>query len=438
MKALYHYTIMLCTAVLLMSVPKDIHAQFSDLDPEDSRRFSISVNGGYLMPFEGDRGLFLPNYDAQEVDGAFHFGGNIKYAFTPFWDFGLEYRYMNLEGQNPDFVTMPDFETEVHSIGITNQLNMNRLYRSLDISETLNPYLSLGIGIDAFTYENLETGDETSDEVPYVRPGIGLAVSLSESLDLYGQYDWHFGDTQVDGFRRNRDHSLSTHATAGIRVHFGSSGEAKYRNAPSTRFLNLDQYESLLEVEDKADEFDQMADRLDRQEDEINELRDELMQRNQELEEEVRERREKTDELQERVRELEEKVEELEDMDRVEVIEEYEEEDIVHELELEPGHYIQLRATQDVNAALDYRNELVSELEGYIDTPAAKLLITERLDQTIYEVRIGVYDEYQEAVSVFNDIEHMIPEDSFIVTFPRPEHLHEHYYDIDVADELEE
>lgn len=86
---------------------------------------------------------------------------------------------------------------------------------------------------------------------------------------------------------------------------------------------------------------------------------------------------------------------------------------------LPEGHYIQLLATRDMPVGLETRDQIAAMLQGIREVQNRKVLLTGRRNNTILELKIGVFGNYQDAASAMSALEDMIPHDAFIISFPR-------------------
>ena len=86
---------------------------------------------------------------------------------------------------------------------------------------------------------------------------------------------------------------------------------------------------------------------------------------------------------------------------------------------LPAGHYIQLLATRNKPVGLETRDQIAAMLQGISEVQNRKVLLTGRRNNTIVELKIGIFESYQDAASAMSALEGMIPDDAFIVSFPR-------------------
>jgi hypothetical protein len=191
---------------------------------EDYRRFSASVHGGITLPTEnGGIHFFASNFNVL-TEQTYNIGFGGQYAITPFWSLGMEYRFTTIEGRGGSFVT------DLHSVGLKNYFNFNRLYRSLRLSEYVNPFVTLTIGRDFFAH--VADGQRTSANGLNGGFGFGLAGNISETIEIFGQYDLQFGSNSLDNRRQGFPLDLLGMASGGVRIYFGSNGTRRYSMAP--------------------------------------------------------------------------------------------------------------------------------------------------------------------------------------------------------------
>lgn len=103
---------------------------------------------------------------------------------------------------------------------------------------------------------------------------------------------------------------------------------------------------------------------------------------------------------------------------------------------LAPGHYIQLLSSRSEETARQKGQELSGMLECRDGMDGVQIILASRKDNAIFEVLIGVFQDYQSSVSSLGLMEGVIPDDSFVIRFPRPESLVDDYDDIMVIDIL--
>jgi len=411
-------TLSLCLVLLVVLGSTDlVYAQF-EFEEEDYRKFSISVQGGTTFGND-DSGLrFLRSNLNTMTAQTYNFGGGAEYAITPFWSLGLGYRYINVEGE------AGTFETDIHSIGLNSYFNFNRFYRSSSISDYLNPYLTLGVGRDFYTYES--ASQSVSKNEMHLRAGLGLALSLSNTFEVFGQYDQFAGSNNFDNIRIGFPADMIGTATGGIRIYFGGANQKPYSKAPP--LISLTQAE-VREYRQNSERIPGMEEQISEKDEEINRLQEQIAALENEHENELNELYVELNQKNEKLLQLESEVSDLQS--------ELDEAELALETgltqQLSAGHYVQFFAAFSENSAQSARQVAISMLNGVIDNPEQKVLITRR--QQYYEVRIGVFDYYTNADQVL-DILDDIFEDAFVVTFARPVNLEEIYKDIQVTNRL--
>lgn len=213
-----------CLLLAVIAISGFLCESAAQSQEEDYRRFSASVHAGITLPTEsGGIHFFASNFNVL-TEQTYNIGFGGQYAITPFWSLGLEYRFTTIEGRGGSFVT------DLHSVGLKNYFNFNRLYRSLRLSEYLNPYVTLTIGRDFFAYES--DGQRISTNGLNGGFGFGLAGNISETIELFGQYDLQFGSNSLDNRRQGFPLDQLGMASGGVRIYFGSTGTRRYSMAP--------------------------------------------------------------------------------------------------------------------------------------------------------------------------------------------------------------
>lgn len=249
---------------------------------EEYRRIGLSVQAGITMPDKfGGLQFFRSDLNRKTVQTT-NFGAGIEYALIPFWSLGAQYGYTTVEGD------VDPFETQIHSLGLKNFFNFNRLYADHRLSEVLNPFATFGFGYDFFNYESPNV--EFSDTESYLSFGLGLGVFVSEGVELFGQVDYHLGSNQFDNKRERYYRSLLTKPSAGIRIHFGQSGTKRLSSAPSRggvpESVRQEMRQELNTTEEQLRNAEQKA---EQQQEEIARLQQELEAQKEQYEERLQE-----------------------------------------------------------------------------------------------------------------------------------------------------
>lgn len=383
----------------------DLPAQILPED-DDYRRFSMSVFGG--LTFENDdSGLRLFGSNLNLItEQSYNIGGGIQYAITPFWAIGGDYRYSTIDGGNI-------FETEVHSVKLKNYFNFNRFFRQYTVSEYLNPYLSLGIGRDFFTYES--TDESISDHGINLSSGFGLGLNISETFEVFGQYELQFGSNSLDNIRTGFPSDLLGMASAGIRIYFGDQEKRRMSMAPPSVIISNEDYRKFHDLDDQ---LATVEDQSMEKEAELERLRSELSELDQTYNKQIQEMEIMLDQYSNKIESMEEEMAMLRS--------ETEAANVIKE-EIPAGHYVQVFATTIESIAQDVRRLVINMLNDTIENPQEEVIIT--LRRGFYEVRVGAYNDLSIAENVHDVVVEEF-EDAFIVTFARPLNLREAYRDI--------
>ncbi len=266
MKTASHSLLSLLILLVTIGLTTDANAQQSDSE-EEFRRFSVSVQGGITLKNDHSGLQFFRSDLNRSTLRTSNFGGALEYALKPYWTTGLMYGYNTLEGdQDP-------FDTTIHSIGIKNHFNLNRLYAHHRMVDLINPYLTFAFGYDFFDYESPNVQFDESES--FLNFGVGVGFFLTESLEFFTQMDYHIGSNQFDNKRENYYRSLLTKPSAGIRIHFGREGTQRLSSAPPRHRVpvsiqeDLEQArQQLRDAEQRADRYRDETERLERQKEE--------------------------------------------------------------------------------------------------------------------------------------------------------------------------
>ncbi len=394
--------------LLSLGLMADVKAQQSDVE-EEYRRFSISAHGGLTVE-NNDLGLRLFGSNFNRItDHSYNFGGGVQYAITPLWTVGAEYRYTTIDGFDL-------FETEIHALTLKNYFNMNRLYRQHRISEYLNPFFTVGLGRDFFTYESA-SGRISNDEF-HINGGFGLALSITETVELFGQYELQFSSNSLDNIREGFPSDLIGMASGGVRLHLGSRDKRRMSMAPRRIHINETEYD---EFRARGERMVQLEEEMQNSLSRISVLETDLQERNREYEEKISRMQSMLDDHEERISKLEESLDGL--ADRVEDVP-------VLRNGLPAGHYVQVFATRYADRAQQIRRHVISLLEEITDNAEERVIVT--LRKEFYEIRVGPQRRFADAqdLHVYLLDEY---ENAFLVTFPRPANLRDEYIDIQIV-----
>jgi hypothetical protein len=263
MKRIPQFSLWLVLPILLAAgTLHGLSAQIPDHDQnEEYRRFSLSVLGGVTLEND-DSGLKLFGSNFNRVtEHSYNIGGGVQYAFTPFWTVGAEYRYTTIDAGAL-------FETDVHSVTLKNYFNFNRLYRRFGISEYLNPFITLGIGRDFFTYKS-ENITRSGNGIHF-NTGFGLAGNISETIEVFAQYDLQMGSNSIDNIRSGFPADLLGMASGGIRIYPGSRNKRRMSMAPPSVTLAGTEYD---EFRQRRHEFPEIEEQTSEKESETAILR---------------------------------------------------------------------------------------------------------------------------------------------------------------------
>ncbi len=392
--------------IMLLLFAADGFAQNSN----DYRRVSLSLYGGATLGYPDDvNQIFGSNYNTF-TETTYNFGGGIQYAISPFWSAELGYRYNTIKGVGEE-----GFETVIHSASIKNTFNFNRLYRRNQISEWLNPYLIVGFEQDFFNYK-LDDEDVSGNESA-ILGGLGVAFSITNSVDVFSQFEVKMASNGLDNERRGFPFDQVGMATGGIRINFGR-GDAKPLNlSPAVKRLTDDEYDNFIQ---STEEFKAASQEIEAQRAKLTEIEEQFNESEKNSQEKIERLEEFTRLLEARIDTLEYRLDNLE----VSVEESAQERDQVLKSEVPAGHYVQVFAATSYEAANRVK-EIFHELLGSeFENPEEIVFVIER--GRFYEVLVGTFAQFEDAQRA-HEIALNRLSDAFIITFPRPLHLVDEY-----------
>ncbi|WP_372906508.1 SPOR domain-containing protein [Rhodohalobacter sp.] len=392
--------------IMLLLFAADGFAQNSN----DYRRVSLSLYGGATLGYPDDvNQIFGSNYNTF-TETTYNFGGGIQYAISPFWSAELGYRYNTIKGVGEE-----GFETVIHSASIKNTFNFNRLYRRNQISEWLNPYLIVGFEQDFFNYKLDD--EEVSGNESAILGGLGVAFSITNSVDVFSQFEVKMASNGLDNERRGFPFDQVGMATGGIRINFGR-GDAKPLNlSPAVKRLTDDEYDNFIQ---STEEFKAASQEIEAQRAKLTEIEEQFNESEKNSQEKIERLEEFTRLLEARIDTLEYRLDNLE----VSVEESAQERDQVLKSEVPAGHYVQVFAATSYEAANRVK-EIFHELLGNeFENPEEIVFVIER--GRFYEVLVGTFAQFEDAQRA-HEIALNRLSDAFIITFPRPLHLVDEY-----------
>lgn len=399
------YTTIILIITALSGFYSEITAQFLY---EDYRKVSISAHGGLTMP-NNESALRLFGSDLNRfTNQTYNIGGGAQYALLPFWSVGAEYGYTNIDGRAL-------FNSKIHSVGVKNYFNFNRLFRRSSVSELLNPFATLGFGRDFFTYESNET--RFSDNETYFKFGFGLALNVTETVEIFGQYDTHLGSNKLDNIRTGTATDLIGKASGGIRIYFGRKNTRRLAMAPATVKLNYADYQNFRLTGEKLAVVEKETNQKDV---EIDSLKKKMLMLENNLTSQIDSLNENSSSYRSKINGLEEELAAL----RLEI----KDTEVIRD-EITAGHYIQVFAATNETNAQNVRRHTIVLLRDVIDSPESNVIIAKR--RQFFEVLIGRYDRVESAVKVRKSVESEY-NDAFVLTFARPYNLSRLYSDIRV------
>ncbi len=379
-------------------------------DSNDYRRVSLSLYGGLTLGYpDDDNQIFGSNYNTF-TQTTYNFGGGVQYAIKPFWSAELGYRYNKIKGTGDD-----GFETNVHSVVFKNILNLNRLYRRNHVSEWLNPYLILGLEQDYYSYE-MGAEENTGFEAALLG-GFGLAFSVSNTIDVFTQYEVKMASNKMDNINRGYPFDQVGMPTAGIRINFGSRDSKPLNLSPAVKLLTDREYDDFIA---RSNELKETVEEIKSQREKLTELEEKFAKSELNNQEQIKKLDAFTKILEARIDTLEYRLDNLE----VTFSEAVQERDRDLKSEVPAGHYVQVFAATNYEAANRVK-EIFHELLGNeFDNPEDIVFVIKR--GRFHEVLIGTFSQFEDAQRA-HEIAVSRLSDSFIITFPRPLHLEDEY-----------
>jgi hypothetical protein len=390
---------------LLLFVP-GVMAQ----DSNDYRRVSLSLYGGATLGYpDDDNQIFGSNYNTF-TETTYNFGGGVQYAISPFWSAELGYRYNTIKG-----VGEGGFETVIHSASLKNTFNFNRLYRRNRISEWLNPYVIVGFEQDFFNFKLDD--EEVSGNESAILGGLGVAFSITNSVDLFSQFEVKMASNGLDNERRGFPFDQVGMATGGIRINFGR-GDAKPLNlSPAVKRLTDEEYADFIQ---STEDFKTASQEIEAQRAKMIEIEEQINESERNSQEKIERLEEFTKILESRIDTLEYRLDNLE----VSVAESAQEGEQELKNEVPAGYYVQVFAATNYEASNRVK-EIFHELLGdEFENPDEIVFLIKR--GRFYEVLIGTFTQFEDAQTA-HEIAVDRLSDAFILSFPRPLHLEDEY-----------
>lgn len=379
-------------------------------DSNDYRRVSLSLYGGATLGYPDDANqIFGSNYNTF-TETTYNFGGGVQYAISPFWSAELGYRYNTIKGVGDE-----GFETVIHSASLKNTFNFNRLYRRNQISEWLNPYLIVGFEQDFFNYE---LGNEDASGIESaILGGLGVAFSITNSVDLFSQFEVKMASNGLDNTRSGFPFDQVGMATGGIRINFGRGDSKPLNLSPAVKRLTDAEYDNFVQ---STEEFKAASQEIEAQRVKMTEIEEQFKESEKNSQEKIERLEEFTRILEARIDTLEYRLDNLE----VSVAESAQERDQVLKSEVPAGHYVQVFAATGYEAANRVKMIFHELLGDEFENPEEIVFVIER--GRFYEVLIGTFSQFENAQRA-HEIALNRLSDAFIITFPRPLHLEDEY-----------
>lgn len=378
----------------------------------DYKRVSLAFYGGVTLSHPDNTSQIIGSNFNTFTQTTYNFGGGLQYAISPFWSTEIGYRYNSIEGIEND-----GFETKMHSAVLKNIFNLNRLYRRNRISNWLNPFIIIGAEQDFYTFRS--EIEENSGNESALLAGLGVAISVSNSIDFFTQYEIKLASNKIDNINSGFPFDQIGLSTAGIRINFGRKGSKPMNLSPATKSLSDGEYDNFIV---RSDELKETAEEIQFQSLKITDLEEKYDESGKNYREEIKKLNEFTRLLESRIDTLKNRLDNL-DLSNLGGIQDNEQ---VLKSEVSAGHYVQVFATLNYDTASRVRDKFQGILNREIENSVESVFVIKR--GNFYEVLIGSFTEYDDAQSV-HEIAVGVFSDAFIITFPRPLHLEESYRD---------
>ncbi|MFH5830998.1 outer membrane beta-barrel protein [Halalkalibaculum sp. DA384] len=367
------------------------------------RRLSLSVSGGASLGDMNQGNYFMSSNFSVNTKDTPAFGLGVQYALTPAWSLELGYRHTQVKGR-----AIP-FTSSVNLFTLKNFVNLNQLLFVNRISNRVNPFLTAGIGYDVVNYDGPDAAYDLHNAS--YNAGAGVAYRLTNTVDLFSQYEYHIGSNSIDNDDEGFGTDLINTLTFGVRINFGKKDAklASWRDVPVD--ISPSEYDRFMTQSNLISNLEQRVEQVEKRDTDNEKLLTELKN---EKEAEIDSLKNHISRLNERLSNLKMAFSELQDktINGVEV-------DTATGLteSLPRGHYVQIFATQNLDIARDMREHTLQQLNGVIEQAEEKIFIIHRKE--FYEVMIGLFKEFSHASDV-QEVLKPIHEDAYVISFPRP------------------
>jgi len=381
---------------------------------QDYRRVSLSVSGGATFANEDGFSLFESRFNVPtETSGILGIG--LQYAITPAWSLEGGYSYTQIRASSGDFTT------DMNNITLKNIFNLNQILSFNRVSNSINPYLTVGIGYDLYNYESSSESINNND-ISY-NLGAGIAFKASNTIDLFTHYEYNIASNKVDNLIGGQGNNgfgsdVLTNLTGGIRINFGDKQTTHPSWRPVPVEVRPERYEYLVSQDKLAESLKQKVADLEKE----LELQDKKHSKQVSLYEQ------RIDSLNQQITKLQTQLKHAQDS--LASISTSDDGSAERDKSISAGHYVQVFATLGLESAKDVMSKTTSVLNDDQNYDSNDLVFIAKRKQ-FYEVLIGTFSDYQKAQEVLNMMKGVYG-DSFIITFPRPVSLQELYEDISV------
>lgn len=402
-----------------------------------SLTFNSGVNFGDLSSSSGFS--VMQSYLNTSTLNTFTIGTGVQFEPTPIWTLEAGYKYSKILGE------AGGFETNVNTVSFKNMINLDRIFASAKLLSIVNPYLSAGVGYDFYSFDSFSSPSESfNDKSISYNIGLGLAVKVTRSIELFSHYEYHVASNTIDNVNTGFEADFLNTLTGGLRINFFSGRKRASRSTvqpppveatPVAETIPLvvedspevetplvmedsPVVETYTSVEDSSAEYNEFASIL-----------------------------RKIEHLEEDVNHLEQRIEEHELVQRVENMEILLQEvrskldNIPDEPAVENGSglaksvprgtYVQIFASDRLSLAREVRDEAISVLENRLKGTSEQVVITRR--DNFYQVLIGGLSDKGKAASIKSIMSDQYS-DAFIISFPRPLSLQADYSDIQIVE----
>lgn len=418
---------------------------------EEYRRFSITLNGGISYASSNDSGggnqISPRGFFGSPVEPSLSVGGGLLFGIHPAYSIELGGQYISFDFSDP-----ARDNRDMTYVSFRNIVHMNQLMGFTLFTPRLAPYLTAVGGVNILDFD--------TDIGWHIAAGVGLSARLSNTLDFFTQYEMNLANRTSNPVAE--DLPTFGNATAGIRLHFGSSGQRHTSWRRPTRDLFEEDYERIMAIDGRMDEVERST---QEQGETIDNIEDRVNSRTQQLENRTRSLENRTAELEQELADIKQSITEgnglVSDSREAASRTASGRQDMRNDTQsgsshrrttesssivlrenqpaseatgnfaeplevstLPEGYYVQLFASDSMESARRVRQDAINMLGGVIDNAADMVLIVRR--EGFFLVHVGLFNSFTTTASVMRAAQQEYS-DAFVISFPRPEHQQDMY-----------